>query len=313
MTEKSIVNMLNYLEPVLCAMVVLFLLRSKDSRKFGILTALLSVRVISSAICLPLLYFADNGIERHLAYDTYFYVYWSSYAADAILSLMLVYSIFKLAMAPLKGLQTLGMLIFRWVGAISVAVAIGVAVNPHVTGVKFMIAIVTQLRQTSSILTLCMLLFVCFAIRPMGLSYQSRIFGICLGLGVLATTSLVDTAWLARNSLMYSIGNMINGVAICLTLLTWSAYFAFPEVKARIIVLPTTSPFLRWNQISMALGDDPGYVAVGGIPPELFAPAELEVMKRASAKMQQPAQSETESLPAPYRQRPVLPHGLNIL
>jgi hypothetical protein len=35
----------------------------------------------------------------------------------------------------------------------------------------------------------------------------------------------------------------------------------------------------------MALGDDPGYVAVGGIPPELFAPAELEVMRRASAKM----------------------------
>jgi hypothetical protein len=35
----------------------------------------------------------------------------------------------------------------------------------------------------------------------------------------------------------------------------------------------------------MALGDDPGFVAVGGIPPELFAPAELEVMRRASAKM----------------------------
>jgi hypothetical protein len=298
MTEKSIVNILTYLEPVLCAMVVLFLLRTKDSRKFGFLTALLSVRVLSSAICLPLIYFAGQGIEKHLAYQTYFYVYWSSYAADAILSLMLVYSIFKLAMAPLKGLQTLGMLIFRWVGAISIAVAIGVAVNPHVTGLKFMTDIVTQLRQTSSILTLCMLLFVCFAIRPMGLSYRSRLFGIMLGLGVLATTSLVDTAWLAHSSRMDSVANIINGLAICLTLLTWSAYFAFPEEKARIIVLPTTSPFLRWNQISMALGDDPGFVAVGGIPPELFAPAELEVMKRASVKMKEPAQLEPETMPA---------------
>jgi hypothetical protein len=84
---------------------------------------------------------------------------------------------------------------------------------------------------------------------------------------------------------MYSVFSLINGLAVGLTLLTWSAYFAFPEPKRRIIVLPTTSPFLRWNQISMALGDDPGYVAVGGIPPELFAPAELEVMRRASAKM----------------------------
>jgi hypothetical protein len=35
----------------------------------------------------------------------------------------------------------------------------------------------------------------------------------------------------------------------------------------------------------MALGDEPGYVAVGSVSPELFAPAELEVMRRASAKM----------------------------
>jgi hypothetical protein len=220
-----------------------------------------------------------------MAYQAYFYVYWTSYALEAILSLLVIYSIFKLAMAPLKGLQTLGMLIFRWVAAISVAVAIGVAVTPHLTGINFMIAMVTQLQQTSSILTLCLLLFVCFAIRPMGLSYNSRIFGVSLGLGVLATVSLVNAAWLTHSPNMFSTISLINGLAVVLTLLMWSAYFAFPEPKRRIIVLPTTSPFLRWNQISIALGDDPGFVAVGGIPPELFAPAELEVMRRASAKM----------------------------
>jgi len=175
--------------------------------------------------------------------------------------------------------------VFRWVAAISIAVAIGVALTPHLTGTKFMVAMVTQLQQTSSILTLCLLLFVCFAIRPMGLSYKSRIFGVSFGLGFLAATDLVRSAWLAHNSNMNSKINVINGVAICLTLCIWSAYFAFPEPKRRFIVLPTTSPFLRWNQISMALGDEPGYVAIGGIPPELFAPAELEVMRRASAKM----------------------------
>ena len=34
-----------------------------------------------------------------------------------------------------------------------------------------------------------------------------------------------------------------------------------------------------------ALGDEPGYVAIGGISPDIFAPAELEIMKRASAMM----------------------------
>jgi hypothetical protein len=177
------------------------------------------------------------------------------------------------------------MLVFRWVAAISVAVAIGVAVTPHLSGIKFMVAMITQLQQTSSILTLCLLLFVCFAIRPMGLSYRSRIFGVSLGLGFLATINLVNSAWIAHYASMYSVFSVINGLAVGVTLLVWSVYFAFPEPKRRIIVLPTTSPFLRWNQISIALGDDPGFVAVGGIPPELFAPAELEIMRRASAKM----------------------------
>src|SRR5271170_1068787 len=282
---SGFISVLEYTEPILCGMLLYLLIRSEAVRQFKFLFALLCVRLLCSSICLPMLFFAARGIEKHLAYQTYFYVYWTSYALEAILSLLVIYSIFKLAMAPLKGLQTLGILVFRWVAAISVAVAIGVAVTPHLTGIHFMIAMITQLQQTSSILTLCLLLFVCFAIRPMGLSYNSRIFGVSLGLGMMATVSLIDAAWFAHSPNMYSTISMINGLAVGVALLMWMAYFAFPEPKRRIIVLPTTSPFLRWNQISMALGDDPGYVAVGGIPPELFAPAELEVMRRASAKM----------------------------
>jgi hypothetical protein len=282
---SSLFSQLQYVEPIVCGLLVYFLLRAKAARQFAYLFALLCVRLVCSFICIPLNTLSGHGIERHLAYRIYFYVYWGSFALEAILSLLVIYGIFKLAMAPLKGLQTLGMLVFRWVAAISVAVAIGVALSPHQSGIKFMTAMITQLQQTSSILTLCLLLFVCFAIRPMGLTFRSRIFGVSLGLGFLATINLVNSAWIAHNPNMYSLFSVINGLAVVLTLLTWSVYFAFPEPKRRIIVLPTTSPFLRWNQISMALGDDPGYVAVGGIPPELFAPAELEVMRRASAKM----------------------------
>jgi hypothetical protein len=101
----------------------------------------------------------------------------------------------------------------------------------------------------------------------------------------MATNDLVQSAWLIINPGMASLYNAINGVVICVVLSTWITYFALPEPKRRLIVLPTTSPFLRWNQISQALGDSPGFVAVGGVPPELFAPAELEVMRRASLKM----------------------------
>jgi hypothetical protein len=283
MTQSTFLDLLTYLEPLFCGVTLIMLLRSKSTGKFVFLATLLAVKIASSGICLPLLY--AHGIDRHFRYQLYFYVYWTSYALEALLSLLVIYSIFKLAMAPLKGLQTLGMLVFRWVAAISIAVAIGVAVSPHVSGTKFIISMVTQLQQTSSILTLCLLLFVCFAIRPMGLSYRSRIFGVSFGLGFLAATELVRSAWLSHSSGMNSTVNIVNGIAICVTLCVWSVYFAFPEPKRRFIVLPTTSPFLRWNQISMALGDEPGYVAVGSVSPELFAPAELEVMRRASSKM----------------------------
>lgn len=292
-TIFDLVSQLKYIEPVLCGLLLYFLVHAKAARQFVYLIALVCVRLACSFICIPLLAFGGHGIERHLAYQIYFYVYWASFALEAILSLLVIYGIFRMAMAPLKGLQTLGMLVFRWVAAISVAVAIGVAVSPHQSGIKFMTAMITQLQQTSSILTLCLLLFVCFAIRPMGLSFRSRIFGISMGLGFLATINLINSAWISHNGSMYSLFSLVNGLAVGLTLLTWSAYFAFPEPKRRIIVLPTTSPFLRWNQISMALGDDPGYVAVGGIPPELFAPAELEVMRRASAKMTPALESQS--------------------
>ena len=74
-------------------------------------------------------------------------------------------------------------------------------------------------------------------------------------------------------------------MVFCISVMVWITYFLVPEPKRRMIVLPTTSPFLRWNQISLALGDEPGFVAVGGVHPEIFAPAEVEIMRRASLKM----------------------------
>jgi hypothetical protein len=288
MIIAALVSVFTYIEPLLCIAAIVFLLRSQVSRSYGYLTALLSVRLISDLVCLSVIHL--NALSVQLCYRIYFYTYWGSYAIEAILSLLVIYSIFKLSMDPLKGLQTLGMLIFRWVAAISVAVTAGIAIAPHRSSMEFIVGLVSQIQQTSSVLTLCLLLFVCFAIRPMGLSHRSRIFGISLGLGILATTDLVRAAWLAHDMNMQSTVNVISGIAMCATLCIWSAYFAMPEPKRRMIVLPTTSPFLRWNQISLALGDEPGYVAIGGISPDIFAPAELEIMKRASAMM--PAKME---------------------
>src|SRR5208283_639677 len=107
-------------------------------------------------------------------------------------------------------------LVFRWAASISVVVALGSAFAPDMTRTKYLVVAISQLQRTQSILTLCLLVFVCFAIRPMGLDYGSRIFGVSLGLGVMATTDLVQSAWLALHPHMNSAYSLVNGFAIVL-------------------------------------------------------------------------------------------------
>ena len=288
MNNHSLADLLTYVELASCILGLCVMQYRRQIRQYKPLALFLTTRVISFAILMPIISLAGRQLTPVAAYRIYFYVYWVGYAIEAILGFFIIYTIYNLAMAPLRGLQRLGRLMFRWAAGIAIAIAITMAFGPHVTSTKFIIRAVTQLQQTQSVLTLCMLLFVCLAIRPMGLSYRSKIFGVSFGLGVQATTELVSSAWLTHFSSVYSILNVINGSAICITILIWTGYFAIPEPRRRMIILPTTSPFLRWNQISLALGDEPGYVALGEITPDMFAPAEVEVMRRAAAKMSYP-------------------------
>lgn len=269
-----------------CLVCLLVICRSRQFRQFTYLAGYLGVRLASTAALLLLLY-SGKHLSHKVGYELYFYVYWCSYALEAILGFGIILSVYRLAMAPLPGLRRLGMLMFRWAGGIAVAIALTISVGPNMTSMAFVQRAVSQLQQTQSVLTLCMLLFVCLAIRPMGLSVRSKIFGVSFGLGITAATDLSVSAWLSALHNLASLTSIVNGCSILVAVAVWMTYFAIPEPKRRMIVLPTTSPFLRWNQISLALGDEPGFVAVGQVSPDMFAPAEVEVMRRASLKMRQ--------------------------
>ena len=288
MDHHALVASLTYIELMSCLFALCLMQYRRQLGQYKPLAMFLLARVLTLLILLPVERMSGHQLTRVAAYHVYFYVYWTSYAVEAILGFVIIYGIYNLAMAPLRGLQRLGMLMFRWAAGIAAAIAITMAFGPHAATSSFVLRVITQLQQTQSVLTLCMLLFVCMAIRPMGLSHRSKIFGVSLGLGFLATTQLVSSAWLTQYKALYSMIDVLNGSAVCIALAIWIGYFAIPEPKRRMIILPTTSPFLRWNQISLALGDEPGYVALGNITPDMFAPAEVEVMRRASMKMSYP-------------------------
>jgi len=159
--------------------------------------------------------------------------------------------------------------------------------------------ITTQTQQGISVLTLCLLLFVCFSTKPLGLTYSSRIFGVTLGLGVMAMTTLVQAAWtsVSVGRSLYSPIYLIGVLGTCAAVLVWGTYFATPEPERRLILLPTTSPFFFWNRISEALGDAPGHVAIAGFRPDMLAPAEMQMLSAPSMKR---IEHSTEiSMPSP--------------
>lgn len=187
MTLGYVVKLLGYSDPCLCLVAVVVLLHAKALKAYGYLVVLLLARVAFFVAEWSIDLLGGSSISTKTAYVYYFYTYWIAFAVESVLMLVVICSMYRLAMAPLKGLNTLGMLVFKWVAGISVLVALGSAFSPHITKINYLIAFVAQMQRTQSILVLCLLLFVCFAIRPMGLSFRSRIFGVSLGLGVLAT------------------------------------------------------------------------------------------------------------------------------
>ena len=257
---------------------------------FYFLAGFVAVSCIEEAIAIPMLFFRrELGISKVTAYDTFATSHWVCSAIEYVFFVLAIYSVFSTAMRPLQGLHRAGQVVFRWVCCVSVALALGIAIGPHVSTSAYISTVTSQVQQGMGVLTLCLLLFVCFSTRYLGLTYRSHIFGVSLGLGIWATFGLIQTAWYAGSSAqgVYSPVYLFGAIGACIGLLTWTTYFAMAAPAHKMILLPTTSPFFLWNRISEALGDDPGFVAVAGFKPDMLAPAELKVLTAASRRLQQ--------------------------
>jgi hypothetical protein len=272
---------------VVVALSCLVLIISKNLlRDFLSVAGFLSVVVVEQIVSIAIMFFRPlTGLDKHRAYNVLAYTRWSCLVIEYVLVLVVIYGVFSTAMKPMPGLHRAGKLIFRWVAGVSLIISLGLAVGPRTSGfVNYLSVFAERVQQSTSVLMLCLLLFVCFATRPLGLTYRSRIFGVSLGLGIFSTFSLVTAAWLSTSAAntVYAPVYVIGALGFLSGLIVWAVYFAMPEPERALILLPTTSPFFFWNKISEALGDSPGFVAVAGFKPDMLAPGELRVLKESS-------------------------------
>ncbi len=259
---------------------------------FPALVAYLAITTLGNLITIPLfLFHGQLHISSKLSYELYFYTFYGVQVVAFCLVVFVIYGIFFEAMRPFPGLLKVGRIIFRWVGAVSFVVAIALAVGPHTLS-KSVSAIVAfqnvhaQLEQGVNVLILCLLIFVSFSIRPLGLTFRSHLFGVVLGLGLTSIVQLVQAAWLATAGAqsMFSPVYIFGMVGATAATAIWGIYFALPQPERRMILLPTTSPFFLWNRISEVLGDAPGHVAVAGFTPDMLAPGEIQMLTAATSR-----------------------------
>ncbi len=244
---------------------------------------------------------ATHWFSPKIAYEVYFYAYWGSYGLASLSAVLLTYTIFSEALRPLKGLQGLGVIIYQWAAVVSLALSLSVLLGTDRKSGDSMVAATIQLERSSAVMVLSLITFVGLSLRPLGLTARSRVFGLSIGLMSITLFTLLQSGSIFHQNNLFSREGLISTAANCAVLAVWVYYFYVPEPQRRFILLPTTSPFHAWNQISELLGHDPGFVAIAGVPPESFAAAELDIFGKASKNMAKIAAGEVPpDRPASY-------------
>lgn len=276
----------NWAQTVLGLVTVFLLIWRRELRTYWPLAAMAIWQIPAYVLLSLLRQFGPGHIDVVLAYRLYFYTFYIAFAVNAICSLLLTQSVFRAAMRPLKGLQSLGSIVFTWVGLVATAISFSVAFLPGTTGKDSLIMAVSQLERFSAILTISLVAFVITAIKPLGLTVRSRVFGVTVGTLLIAITNMLQASLLMKNfSTLFDPSATIELIPCCIAQLIWIYYLAAPEPERNFVELPTTSPFHYWNEIARRLDQKPGVVAIGGFNPNAFASAEVEIFRRASAKM----------------------------
>jgi hypothetical protein len=271
------------------------LLSANKALSFYLLSAL-----TLEAICIPILFYRKAlGLDPRHAYNVMFFSTQVISLIETVLMVAVIYSVFNAAMSPFKGLQQMGKVVFRWVAGVAILLALVSVLSPHIlfagTGPTGAVtAAIQHVQESTNILTLCLLVFVCFSIKSLGLTYRSRVFGLSVGLGIISTLELVVAAWYPTTTAhsLYSPVFAVNAVVYMIAFATWGVYFAVPEPAQRMLTLPTTSPFFHWNRIAEALGEQPGNVAIS-ITPSMLAPGEIRAIETISKyKMKRQAEAK---------------------
>ncbi|HTZ90094.1 MAG TPA: hypothetical protein VMA71_07130 [Alloacidobacterium sp.] len=254
MVSVSIPNMLAYAEPLLWAAAFLAFLRVRKQAALSAFGIFLGIRMVGAFLLLAmsrahLTWSADS----HLLHPVYFYTHWAIYLAGCVALFFALQELFVNMMAPLPALRRLGLASFRWAAVASLVLASSsIIILTAVTSVQdHLSAVFTQMAVCFSVLALCLLAFLAVSVHALGLSYRNRVFGLCLGLGLLVAMDLLANG--LHFSMVGAWPGQVAAVVTTVALLVWIGFLAFPEPVPQAAAAVSSSALL-WNDLAQELG-----------------------------------------------------------
>ena len=217
---------------VLLLVVLVIIVSRRLYRQFPFFSAYIVQEIIQSAVMIALI--ASPAITG----DQYTVAYAIAFGVRAVFSLGVLYEIFIHMFCNHSMVERWGKAIFRWAAVALLFGGLGLAAltgsyNDHL---RF---VVQLLNRTTSILQCGLLCALFIFATHLGLSWRSHIFGIALGVGVLASTDLAASAIRSQTGLTYRLPlDYFVMAAYHFSVLIWIFYLLAPERSYAPTALP---------------------------------------------------------------------------
>ncbi len=285
---------MNAAESLLWATIAVIFWSKGLHRRFAAMSYYLCLRAISTPLLLLVLHEKTQpwGHAYHAVLgQIYYFGFFGSYLATAVLLFFICIEIFRAALAPFPGIAKLAVVIFRWAAVVAAVVSLSSISYAHMG--LFLIADVSySLMHSVSVLELCLLAFLCLSMNALRLTVRDLAFGIALGFGVMSSGDFIVASWISRAASYNDPVEFVYEALILVALAIWATYCILPEPTRKPVLLPASSTIYRWNEIASALGHTGTRVAVQQPGNSFFLSDVERVVEKVLAKNMKGRESE---------------------
>ena len=180
--------------------------------------------------------------------QVYRYVFWVCEAIGILLSLAVVREVFTKLFSPHPALRKLATLIFR-VAVVALLTLAGWVIYAQSGAARSYPDALLLAEQATRIIEVGSIMFLFLASSAFGLHWRQNLFGIALGLGMVAAVELITISFVGHvRPGVVPIFSLVRVLSFGTTLLIWLGYLLVPERATSSGELPKKAQLEQWNR-----------------------------------------------------------------